>query len=129
MFSFICKFDILMKFIQNINDVRNEVWFNINEGIIYISFPRFHTRHLNKLSNSCNKRSTYCSNSISFIKSTVNNMSSYTQTVVANAVAFGLDHRIPTTKILTLNLSSIFNTLIAMWMIFQIIKLVIWKQS
>ena len=71
-------------------------------------------KHLNKLSNSCNKRSTYCSNSISFIKSTVNNMSSYTQTVVANAVAFGLDHHIPTTKILTLNLSSIFNTLIAM---------------
>ena len=41
-------------------------------------------------------------------------MSSYTQTVVANAVAFGLDHHIPTTKILTLHLSSIFNTLIAM---------------
>ena len=28
-----------MKFIQNINGVRNEVWFNISHGIMYICFP------------------------------------------------------------------------------------------
>ena len=27
-----------MKFIQNINGVRNEVWFNISHGIMYIYF-------------------------------------------------------------------------------------------
>ena len=41
MFYFIYKFNILIKFIQNINDVRNEVWFNISHGIMYIYFPIF----------------------------------------------------------------------------------------
>ena len=56
------------------------------------------TRHLNKLSNLRNKRSTYSKNvnHTSFIKSTVYNMSSYTLTEDEyNAFAFGLDHHIP----------------------------------
>ena len=30
-----------MKFIQYFNDVCNEVWFDISDDIIYISFPSF----------------------------------------------------------------------------------------
>ena len=57
------------------------------------------TRHLNKLSNLRNKRSTYSSNSnhISFIKNTICNMSAYLLTEDEyNALAFGLDQHIPT---------------------------------
>ena len=57
------------------------------------------TRHLNKLSNLRNKRSTYSSNSnhISFIKNTVCNMWSYPLNEDKyNALAFGLDQHIPT---------------------------------
>ena len=57
------------------------------------------TRHLNKLTNLRNKRSTYSSNSnhISFIKNTVYNMSFYTLTEDEyNTLAFGLDQHIPT---------------------------------
>ena len=57
------------------------------------------TGHLSKFSNLCNKRSTYSSNRnhISFSNYSVFNMSSYTLTEDEyNALAFGLDHHIPT---------------------------------
>ena len=56
------------------------------------------TRHLNKLGNLCNKRSTYISNSshISFIKKSVYNMTFHTLIENDyNTLAFGLDHHIP----------------------------------
>ena len=57
------------------------------------------TRHTKKLINLRNKQSTYDNrdNHTSFIKNTVYNMSSYTLSKEEhNALAFGLDHHIPT---------------------------------
>ena len=57
------------------------------------------TRYLTSLSNLRSKRSTYSKNvnQTSFIKDTVNNMSSHTLAEHAyNALAFGLDIHIPT---------------------------------
>ena len=57
------------------------------------------TRHTKKLINLCNKKSIYDNrgNHISFIKNTVYNMQSYTFSEEEyNALAFGLDHHIPT---------------------------------